>query len=546
MLSSPTRRVWILALATMVAAGALTIPARQLWEPDEPRYCESAREMLASGDWVLPRLNGELYGHKPPIFMWLVAVGRLAGLNWTAAGVLPSLLPFLALLLVFPVMARGWGLSRPTGELAAALLSSTLLAMVMALGARMDTLLAVLFTVSLWLAARLLFSPSTAQRLAATALWVVLALATLTKGPVVLALFGLTVVVTWVVAQPRPPLRALFLAPGPWVGVAVVFAWLIPAGLRGGPDFLHEILIRQSAGRMVESFAHSKPFYYHLVSYPITGLPFAVVALLAALHTLRRRDSAGATLLAATVVVVLGFFSLLSGKLVIYLLPMFPAAALLAAEAIIIQGRGVRAGLYWGATGMLVVGIGVASAPWLRAELQPVAGILVAAGVAVGACAATALISLMWRRPALQAAGYLVAAGLLLPAVVFPAAVRALNPTMHLEAVARVVQELEPHAGDGFVFRMNVSGPSLYTERIFRKLRTPEELEEKLRAGRAVIVEEKIWRRVSSQFTHLPLRATVFQFRTGPLFVLRAALPSPASEESQNTGVGSSPTDLPP
>ncbi len=506
----------------MVVAAAATIPFRHLWEPDEPRYCQSAREMIESSDWLLPRLHGQPYGHKPPIFMWLVAIGRLSGLGWTPAGVLPSLLPFLGLLLLMPLMARDFGLSRPAGELASGFLAASALAAIMALVARMDTLLEVLFAVSLWLAARLVWPSKPVPRGAHLALWATLAAATLTKGPVALALFGLTIGLTWLVARPRPSLAPLFVGPGPLVGIGLILAWLVPAGLRGGPDYLREILIRQSAGRMVDSFAHKEPFYFHLLTYPATGLPFAVLALALAFVTLRGRRSEPQTLLAAAIVTVLGFFSLLSGKIVTYLLPLFPAAALLAADAVV-RGRGpLRAGLAAGAVGMVAMGTAVALSPFFRAELSAHAHPLAVAGGAIVACALWALWGIRQRREPATVAVRLTLAGLLLPGTVFPIASHALDPTMHLATVAAVVESMEPTAHDGFVFRMNVSGPSLYTGRMFRKLRLAEELQSVLLAGRAVIVEESMWHRVRSELPPLAIRSTAFDFRAGPVLVLRA------------------------
>jgi len=517
------RRTWLLSLGVMVVAAATTVPFRHLWEPDEPRYCQSAREMIASGDWILPRLNGQPYGHKPPLFMWLVAAGRLTGLGWTAAGVLPSLLPFLALVLVMPRMARDLGLPRSTGELAGAFLAASLLAAVMALAARMDTLFAVLLTLAFWLTARLLWPVEGVTRRDHLLLWIVLALATLTKGPVALVLLALTVTITTLVVKPRPHLAPLFRGPGPVVALLLLLAWVVAAGLHGGPDYLHEILIRQSTGRAVDSFAHKKPFYYHLMTYPVTGLPFAPVSLFTAAFALRRRNSHPTTLLAAAVVAVLGFFSVISGKLVVYLLPLFPAAALLAADAVLGQRRGVRSGLWLGSAGMTLVGAGVAVAPWLRHELDSVKGPLLVAGGVVTALAAAAAAGLIRRQEPLVVAVRLTMAGLVIPLAVFPLAARALDPTMHLATVAAAVKKMEPEASDGFVFRMNVSGPSLYAERIFRKLRTPEELAAVLRSGRVVITEEKSWQRIGGALPGLTTRATVFPFRTGPVFILRAA-----------------------
>ena len=80
---SPRRQVLLLC-----ALGAATflpsLPLRDLWNPDEPRYAEVAREMRVTGEWLVPHLNGEIYSEKPPLLFWLSALGQMAGLGFNA------------------------------------------------------------------------------------------------------------------------------------------------------------------------------------------------------------------------------------------------------------------------------------------------------------------------------------------------------------------------------------------------------------------------------------------------------------------------------
>lgn len=81
-----TRRERYTLLALWVFLGLLPLLVRPLWEPDEGRYAEIPREMLATGDWLTPRLNGVLYFEKPPLQYWLSALSmKLFGLNGAAA-----------------------------------------------------------------------------------------------------------------------------------------------------------------------------------------------------------------------------------------------------------------------------------------------------------------------------------------------------------------------------------------------------------------------------------------------------------------------------
>jgi len=81
-----TRRERNTLLLLWFFMGLLPLLVRPLWEPDEGRYAEIPREMLATGDWLTPRLNGVLYFEKPPLQYWLSAISmKLFGVNGAAA-----------------------------------------------------------------------------------------------------------------------------------------------------------------------------------------------------------------------------------------------------------------------------------------------------------------------------------------------------------------------------------------------------------------------------------------------------------------------------
>src|SRR3954447_21610992 len=98
MAASPTLRRDLLLLALLAAL--LHLPAlgrRDVWNPDEARYAEVAREMRDAGSWALPRLDGHVYAEKPPLFFWLINASALVtgGVDETAVRV-PSALAGIA------------------------------------------------------------------------------------------------------------------------------------------------------------------------------------------------------------------------------------------------------------------------------------------------------------------------------------------------------------------------------------------------------------------------------------------------------------------
>ena len=81
---------WIaLFIALLIGAG---LGLRDPWPADEPRFASLARDMVASGDWLIPRVGGDLYQDKPPVFFWLLALAyaTIGSVRWSF--LLPSVL----------------------------------------------------------------------------------------------------------------------------------------------------------------------------------------------------------------------------------------------------------------------------------------------------------------------------------------------------------------------------------------------------------------------------------------------------------------------
>src|SRR5215470_7541919 len=93
-----TRALWALA-ALLTAIWFVNLDTRRLIHPDEGRYAEIAREMVATGDWITPRLNDLKYFEKPPLQYWITATAyRAFGVHEWTARLWPALAGFLGVL----------------------------------------------------------------------------------------------------------------------------------------------------------------------------------------------------------------------------------------------------------------------------------------------------------------------------------------------------------------------------------------------------------------------------------------------------------------
>lgn len=308
-----------------------------LWEPDEGRYAEVARAMAVSGDYVTPRDNGVRYFEKPPLVYWAGALAiRIIGRNEFAVRC-PAALASVGSVVVTEV-AGEMMLGPAAGMLAALALGLSPLFFIFARAATPDPELAFFFSAALlsfFAAAARDFRAGAGRRLmiAAAAL---LALATLDKGPVALALGG-AIALFWLLGEGR--MREVTRIRWPeCVGVylAITLPWFVLAAERN-PGFLSFFFLHEHVQRFMSDTEHGwGPWFF--VPIAIAGtwpFFFFVPSGMAALRSAAAGGEAPARrgvrrFLLLWFAVVLIFFSLPRSKLAGYLLPGLPPLALLA------------------------------------------------------------------------------------------------------------------------------------------------------------------------------------------------------------------------
>jgi dolichyl-phosphate-mannose-protein mannosyltransferase len=346
-----TRR-WRDLLILCAVGGALLFAGlgrADLFNPDEPREAEMAREMLVSGDHVVPRLAGEPFLEKPPLFYWLVVTAyRVAGgPSEASARIVPAIAGFLCLFVTF-AMAR-----RLFGEGTALLAALVLLTCFESFWLARRTLIDMPMTFAILLACDALHRVLTAERRTPPG-WLAVAAAALGgallfKGVVGAAIPGLAVA-GWILwrLDLRPLWRRGLVAAG-LASLVPVGLWVRALQARLGDAAVHEFVVVNNVHRFTGGAAkgHDNPFWYYGPTVVIDFfpwsvlLPFAIVA--AARVALRaspwkpaadeneERERAGVRDLLVWFLLPFLLLSLASTKRGLYLLPIYPAAAMLVA-----------------------------------------------------------------------------------------------------------------------------------------------------------------------------------------------------------------------
>ncbi len=325
----------LLLFLLFVVVYIIPLGARPMVIPDESRYSEIPREMLASGDWIVPRLNGLRYFEKPVLGYWLTAISfKFFGEN-AFAGRLPSALAAgLSALLIYLMVRRGGG-ERNMALFAAAILLTSIEFFGLGIYNVLDGPVSFFLTATL----AFFFFAYTSQSRSAQAGWLLAAgaacgLAFLTKGFLAFAVAGVSIA-PFLIWERR--WKSLFTLPWfPALAALLVCApWCIAVHLRE-TDYWHYFFWVEHIRRFTsDTPQHPKPFWYFIPVMLVAVLPWTFV-LPSAFSGLRRLRPLS-TLLRYALTAFLGpflFFSASSGKLATYILPCIPPLAILIAAGL--------------------------------------------------------------------------------------------------------------------------------------------------------------------------------------------------------------------
>ncbi|MBV8780903.1 MAG: glycosyltransferase family 39 protein, partial [Phycisphaerae bacterium] len=309
-----------------------------LWDRDEPRYAQTSRQMVRSGDWVVPRLYDVVRTKKPPLVYWCqascMAVFGDKGNTGAAAARMPSAIAMTATLAMLAIVIGG-----KRGVLAAFILGSTALVFWSAKSALTDSIL--LFFI-------------TAAQLGVMALWkgnrswwiaiitaAAIGLGGLTKGPIVLAIPGATLLVLWIAspnrwAMPKITGRAILqLLVGILIIVAIVVPWLIQVEHRS-PGFLRQALLHEVVDRARDpQEGHSGPPGYYFALIWATYFPWSLLLPAALVAAWKRREIPEVRFALAAVIGPWIMLEIYRTKLPHYLLPAYPFLAWMTADLLL-------------------------------------------------------------------------------------------------------------------------------------------------------------------------------------------------------------------
>ena len=336
-----------------------------LWPADEPRFGEVAREMIAAGDYLAPHVNGMPYKEKPPLLFWSICAASIPFGDVTefSARAPSGLAALLTIVFTYLIARRLYGAR--IAFWAGLMLATSQLFWFEARSVRTDMILTAAMTGALFAFQRWRDAPSLPRLIV---FYAAIAAGAFAKGPPALV-FPLLLILTFYWRRPRER-RNIHWVIGLLGATALVLAWFIPARMSLPPEEaaagtgVGMEAFRMTIGRFLFGVSKAQAPWYYLFELPAGLFPWALLLpwTLPWIWKRRHEDERMRLLMKWTLPAII-FFSISIGKRSVYLLPIYPAIAILQARAVLdlIDGDArrwrTRTAVVWGA---LLIALGTA------------------------------------------------------------------------------------------------------------------------------------------------------------------------------------------
>ncbi len=348
-------RASILWTVLWIVVTAIALFSRPLMPIDETRYLSVAWEMWLSKNFLVPHLNGEVYSHKPPLLFWLINLGwGMFGVNEWWPRLVAPLFGLANLFLTAKLSQELWPESKTSWahSMAPLILFGGFFWAVFTTLTMFDMILTTFSLIGLIGIVR---AWSSGGYFGFALLGLSIGLGLLTKGPAILLhILPVSLLAPiWgkhLQGNPAGPGLARWLVgllSAVFIGAVIGLLWALPASLAGGEEYRDAIFWGQSAGRIVSSFAHSRPWWWYFSALPLIMLPWIIWptvwnACKQVFYNGLSKDG-GLRFCLSCFAPALIVFSLISGKQLHYLLPEFPLLAIAFARLLETENRNKQA-----------------------------------------------------------------------------------------------------------------------------------------------------------------------------------------------------------
>jgi len=324
------------SILLLALCGVLYFPylnATPFFDKGEPREALAVQDIVQRGEWLFPLKRATAIPSKPPMFHWSAALtSEFTGvLNETTIRFPSAFYATLGVLLLYFFGRKAFGAQ--VALLGGAILATTMVYFNHALSARVD------MTLCFFVSAALMLFYSLYRGWLSSSIWYfcfygLIGFATLAKGPLGMLLPALVIAAFLALRKRWEMIWKFAFHPGVLLTLALVLGWYGLAITRGGEGFVNRQLLSENLNRFFGGSGHTHPVYYYVPYLFSLGLPWALFfpPLIWQLVKKARNSDEAQLFLVLWVGVMFLFFSISAGKRLVYILPLYPALALLLAN----------------------------------------------------------------------------------------------------------------------------------------------------------------------------------------------------------------------
>ena len=496
---------WLFMVAAMAAQTWFTLNNRALWYSDEVRYANAYQSMVQNNDWLVLTLNGVPYPDKPPVYFWFLRLlDVMTPADMPTVFFLGSALSGLLLLFATYALARTLDFGKTVSLAAILILLANFFLAALFHYYRMDLLFSAFI-----IAAHCCFFRAFAgqpQKQWGMAGFALAGIATLIKGPLGFILPVLTLL-TWLIW--RGGIKKIFSAAffiGLGIMVAMILSWMLGVMQVEGPSYLLDTVIGMHViKRATHTFHHQEAWHFYFIVLPLAWLPWTLLPITRAirkkisllpLRTIwvrRGTENQAASFLWCMFLGTFVLLSSLSGKVAIYILPVFSPLAILSARTLLEMDES-RLKRFWTASGafLCLLGIGIFIGGRFARLQAPVEGLGLGALILVG----TGLLLVRQRFAAVRSNLMILALAVILWMYPFGLLTApSLDASMSPISQALILKDYIDRGYAPLAYRTYSGVYTYYAGRNLFESNSREEIEQQLakHSKAALVVQEKHW-----------------------------------------------------
>ncbi|MBN1469126.1 MAG: glycosyltransferase family 39 protein [Fusobacteriaceae bacterium] len=318
------KKKWILQYIIYFALLFIPIAIFRDFTPDnELRYISISNEMIQNGYHFILKTHGNIYTDKPPLYIWLISLSKFIFGNYNSFVLcLFSIIPSFLIVLILNYWAKE-KLNETELETGSLMLITTGIFMASTVTIRMDMLMSLFITLSLFFFYRIY--SQTNKKYEIYGLYFSIFFALFTKGPMGLIIPILSIILFLIIKKDKETIKKLNIKIGLLILFGLTGLWFFLVFREGGKEYLSQLIFKQTVNRSIHSFAHARPFYYYLKNMFYTFAPWSFIYLYGVINSVKnfRKISDLEKLFLIIILSTFIFLSFVSGKLDIYLLPIY-------------------------------------------------------------------------------------------------------------------------------------------------------------------------------------------------------------------------------